>query len=71
MHISVNESGYSKDLYITDVEIIDTRNLSIASNNAETHKPTHVSLLDKIFEKIISYIDRLCVGDSCINKVCP
>ena len=71
MHISANESGYSKDIYITDVEIIDTRKLPITSNNIETYKPNSVSLLDKIFEKIISYIDHLCVGDTCINKASP
>jgi len=63
MHISANESGYSKDIYITDVEIIDTKKLTATSNSE--------SLLDRIFEKIISYIDHLCVGESCINKVCP
>ena len=73
MYISVKEGDINKNIYITDVEIINTNNtiISIDDDDNDDLTDDNDTLINKLFEKFISYIDHLCVGESCINKVCP
>tara|TARA_B100000963_G_C22468558_1_gene599034 strand:+ start:304 stop:519 length:216 start_codon:yes stop_codon:yes gene_type:complete len=71
MYISVKEGDINKNIHITDVEIINTNNMILNNDDDSDYSTNNNTLLNKLFEKIISYIDLLCVGESCINKVCP